>query len=223
MIILSTVVWEKTFEEVLKQDSWFLTYKSPLITRKLLVVNNVDSIEHLKQMIEGKDIEVCWVDDYQDAAKKHFGISIDENTLGYYYTIPYFVLLYKYPEHYIFNVASDCDVVVGDDFFEDSIKELRKNNVYSTTIPWSDTIDVGKHEQVEEYPESDKFNYSTGFTDQVFFTDTKKLKGIDFTIDCDGDFPFYGGNSFEKRIICYQRAENKYRAVYKKYNFKHNK
>lgn len=204
MITLTTIAYEKNFEQILHPDSWFMKYNSPLVTNKLVVINNVDSKDRLKELIKG--VNVLYVDQWKEEAKKFFNVPIYEHTLGYYYTIPYFVLLFRVSTPYVFNVSSDCIVDFKDDFLTDSIKELKKPDVIATTLPENDKTDY----------------YTKVFSDQVFFADVAKLRKADYNTTYGGDFsPHYGGNSFERRLSCYMHNYERLRWIYKKYNYKH--
>lgn len=212
MITLTTIVYDGNIDRVLAPDSYFSTYKG----KKLLVVNNLT-----KEI--NTEFETLNVNDHKEEAKKFFKLDIGENTKGYWYTIPYFVMLLKIKGH-ILNVSSDCKVSFEDDFIKDSIEELKNPDVLSTTLEW--LPDVGKHEAVKE---SDKFYYSKGFSDQVFIADVDKLRNVDYNTTYDFDYyglgangeVFHGGNSFEKRLATYMRKEGKFRGIYKKYNYTH--
>lgn len=214
MISMTMIVWEKNYKKVLT-DHWFLTYKNPLIKEKILLVNNVDNIEHLKELAKGKDLRLVYVKDHSKEAVKFFNLNMDEKTKGYYYTIPYFVAILQAKGEYLFNVADDLEVKFGNDFLEDSLKELEDTDILATTIQIGESDLVSKGEAKKD---SDKFYHADSMTDCLFISPIQRLKGIDYNQYAEVDFPLYSGNSFDKRIRMYMTNNNKYRAIYKNPN-----
>jgi|GEM_PF-4714593 len=238
MITLNTTIWDGDFDQVLDEKSWFLNYQNDLVKEKLITVNNVkkENLARLQEKIKNAQtkhkIRVIFVDDVKEEAKKFFNLKIDESTLGYYYTIQYFVFILKCSEPYVFNVSADCDVFFENDYFVESIKALKADEkAVATTLSWNQDMNVGLHEQNEMFkkfgykkPELENFYYSVGFSDQVFFADIAKLKNVDFNIQNKeaSQFPKYGGECFEKRLCSYFLAHHSYRLIYKKYYYVHN-
>lgn len=238
MITLNTIVYEGNFRKVLTDNSWFITFTHPLITKKLLTVNNLVSINEFKNLlINHPNIDVVYVSEHKDSVIEKYSLGINEETIGYFYTIPYFVSLETISTEFILNVASDCmdDIYISDSFILDSIKELDTNNKCSTTmVAWTknnyvmtNKITIGKHENIEtfktlgkEYVETPNFNYSFGFTDQFFLGKVENLKRVNYNIGPDVseriyNGPAYGGNSFEKRIVGHQVLNNVCNCIYK--------
>lgn len=238
MITLNTTIWEEDFDQVLDEKSWFLNFQHPIVTEKTLVINNIENrsksrlLEKIARATQNQKINIVFVDDAKKEAKKFFNLKIDESTLGYYYTIQYFVSILKCTQPYIFNVSADCDVYFEEDYLKDSIEVLRNNiKAITTTLPWSTDPFVGINEQdamfkmfKEEKTTLDNFYYSCGFSDQVFIGDIGKLKNIDYTLihPSATQFPAYGGDCFEKRLCSYFLREHAYRLIYKKYHYVHN-
>jgi len=238
MITLNTTIWEGDFDKVLDEKSWFLNYQNELVKEKTLIINNIkkESLDRLKEKIakaqKRQKINIIYVNEVKEEAKRFFNLDINESTLGYYYTIQYFVSILKCNQPYIFNVSADCDVFLKDDFFTDSIDALLKDpRAIATTLSWKQNVNVGLHEQNEMFkkfgktePLLENFYYSAGFSDQIFLGDVKKLKKINYNIkNKDTDhFPKYGGECFEKRLCSYLLTEHSYRLVYKKYYYIHN-
>lgn len=216
MISMSMIVWEKNFEKVLT-NHWFLTYKHPLVKEKILVVNNVDNLERLKQLVYGKDLRIIYVKNYWKDSVKFFNLNMDNKTKGFYYTIPYFVLLLQCEQPYLFNVADDLTVNFSDDYLVDSIKELDDENVLTTTLQFGLDESHSKHEAENE---TDNFYHATTMTDCLFIGKVETLKNIDYNEYYDElDYPLYSGNSFDKRIRMFMLNHGKYRAIYKKGNY----
>lgn len=238
MITLNTTIWEGDFDQVLDEKSWFLNYTSKYITEKTLIINNIkeESKERLLNKIKDaqkkQKINIIFVDEVKEEAKRFFNLNINESTLGYFYTIQYFVFILKCNQPYILNVSADCDLFFEEDYLKDSVEILKKDpRAITTTLPWSTNADVGQHEQnamfekfAKQEPELEKFHYSAGFSDQTFLADIEKLKHIDYTIIHPDarQFPAYGGDCFEKRLCSYFLREHTYRLIYKKYHYVHN-
>jgi len=235
MISLATTVYDKNLDFVLSNDSWFLNYENELIKEKILVVNNISNkdvfLEKIQKNEKAKLLNVVFVDLFKEEAKKFFNININESTLGYFYTIQYFVLLLKCNNPFLFNVSTDCTLNFEKDFLYDSIDELKKNErAIATTIPWCTNVNCGLGEEErtfkmieEEEKHLDKFYYSVFFSDQVFLSDVEKMKKINFNTNhpLSNFFPIYGGNCFEKRVCSHFLTEKNFRLVYKKHNYIH--
>ena len=50
MITLSTTVYEKNFKFVLNDQSWFYKYKSPLVTKKNVTINNIKNVDEFLEL-----------------------------------------------------------------------------------------------------------------------------------------------------------------------------
>lgn len=242
MITLNTIVYEKNFREILSKDSWFFNFKSKLITKRSLTLNNINSkeelLEKILEMKKSFEFDLIWVEENLETIKKKFNLEIDQNTIGYYYTIPYFAMLYSIKTEYVLNVASDCmeDINVDDNFLEDSLEELKSNPLCSSTmVAWvkdnrimENGKTVGQHEYDElvkskEIANPKKFTYTTGFTDQFFLANVEELKGKDYNLDPiysrSYQGPSYGGNCFERRIVGIQIYTGTYNCVHKSSNY----
>lgn len=238
MITLNTIIYEGNFRKLLSDESWFIRFESPLITKKMVTVNNLSSLDELKERLKRyPNIDVVYVDDNKDFVKMLYTLDINETTVGYYYTIPYFVAIDNTTTEFILNVATDCmdDIKISDDFLMDSIKELDTNDKCSSTmVAWTknnyvmaNKVTIGRHENFEtfrklerKYLDSEKFNYSFGFTDQFFLSKVDNLKKINYNIGTDVseriyNGPSYGGNSFEKRMVGHQVLNNVCNCIYK--------
>jgi hypothetical protein len=238
MITLNTILYEGNFDEFLVKDCWFFTFKSKLITKKLLTINNLTSINRFNEKIEAlrevSDFDVIFVEDTVDEVKEIFEINMNKDTTGYYYTIPYFVAIFNTKTKYILNIASDCmrDIKVSDKFLENSLLELDNNPLCSTTmVSWvNDNMfingkTVAQHEHDSLVKESstlgkiENFIYTNGFTDQFFMGKISKLMEVNYNLESNYSStyhgPPYGGNCFEKRMVGYQTYNKIYNCVHK--------
>jgi hypothetical protein len=243
MITLTTILYEGNMEQILSEDSLFFKLRSNLITNKLIIINNVTSKDKLQKLlinmweVQPHPFEVQYVEHSVNNAIRYFKLNINENTLGYHYTIPYFVMLLHVKTPHMLNIASDCmnDIQISDEYLTSAINELNLNpNCSTTMIAWTKNnyvmangVTIGQHENIEtfkllnkDYIDSTNFNYTFNFTDQFFLGSVEKLLNIDYNIDekiseriYNG--PAYGGNSFEKRIVGHQVLNNLYNCIYK--------
>jgi hypothetical protein len=236
MITLNTIIYEGNFREFLKEDCWFFKFKSDLITKKMITINNVNSKDEFDDKVNelkvNHNFDLIYVSDHVSEAKKTFNMNINEGTVGYYYTMPYFITINNTTTKYLLNVASDCmrDIFIDDEFLNDAIKQIDTDPLCSSVmVAWSENNQVTIHGTIiGEYEErahgildkNDKFNYTKGFTDQFFMNSIDKLKKIDYNVNeihSKGIYngPDYGGNSFEKRFATHQIYNKIYNSVYK--------
>jgi len=242
MITLNTIVYEKNFREVLSKECWLFNFNSSFVTKKTITVNNISSRSELLEMVvdmkKSFDFDLIWVEENLERVKEKFNLEIDENTTGYYYTIPYFVIIDSIKTDYMLNVASDCmgDIYINDNFLVDSLHELKLNPLCSSTmVSWvkdNRIMETGKTVGQNEYEElvkingienPENFTYTTGFSDQFFLSSVEKLKNYNYNLDpiySDSyQGPSYGGNCFEKRIVGIQDYTRTYNCVYKGKNY----
>ena len=241
MITLNTVIYENNFNELLSEDSWFFKFNSKYISQKCLTVNNITSINIFLEKINNLklqfDFKLLYVDDHKNESIKKHNLNIDENTHGYYYTIPYFVVIDNTTTKYLLNVASDCmhDIFINDEYLKDSMYEIDNNKLCSTTmVSWIKNNEIKENGiTVPQYEENEccrilnkfelvnnKFNHKCGFTDQFFMGAVDKLKNIDYNVDENISNiiyhgPDYGGNCFEKRMVGFHIKYNNYNFIYK--------
>jgi hypothetical protein len=233
-LILATTIYEKNFKQVLTNDNWFFKIEIPSITKKICIVNNLNSYDEFKlleQKFEHK-AEFVYCDDIWLEAVSAFDCDLHPGEISYLYSIQYFCALYvalKKNVKYVLNVGADCrisDLEIEDYIVESASLIDSDPSVLLTTIPWSegDFETTGNHEQ-DTYgitKRHDRFWFSKVVSDQVFFSSPQKLQGANFNIKENlHSFPGYGGDSFEKRLCNYLVKADCYRAIYKKYNYYH--
>jgi hypothetical protein len=153
MITLTTILYEGNFRFHLKENLWFRNFKSKYITKKRLLINNLESTQEFEDILndsyDPEEVELVYVSDYADEVIDFFKLNIGEGDLGYNYTVPYFVNIYTCTTPYFFNVSSDCcvDICVKDSFFEKSIRLLGDDNDYIVT-----TLQTEKDWSTHGYP-----------------------------------------------------------------------
>lgn len=236
MITLNTILYEGNFRDTLNKNSWFINFNSDMISDKMITVNNLESIKEFQEMLlDYPEIKIAYVNENVNMIKEKYSLDINEYTLGYYYTIPYFVAIEECNTEFILNIASDCmsDIHISDSYFIESLKEINRNPLCSTTmVSWvkdnrimPNGLTVGQHEENETAKEKglDNFNYTKGFTDQFFLGKIDYLKSINYNIDSiyskSYNGPAYGGNCFEKRIVAHLNFSGRYNCIYKKNDY----
>ncbi len=239
MITLNTIVYEGNFEQILSPDNWFFKFTSKYITNKTLTVSNVYNSDRFYRLVTelNKIYDFKLIHINKNELNDKFKLGIDNSTLGYNYTIPYFAAIDSIETKYMLNVASDCmyDINIDDDFLELAMNELDTNCFCSTVmVAWTKNNKkmlngrhIGEYEQSETFKKlnrtvvfSDNVNYTANFTDQFFMGIVDNLKKIDYNISESISNqiyhgPSYGGNSFEKRMVGHQVQNNVYNCVSK--------
>ena len=253
MITLNTILYEGNFKNYLQEDCWFFKFKNKFITKKLLTINNLTSIDLFNELINklklNHEFDVVFVSDYENEAISFFNLNMNRNSIGYWYSIPYFVDILTIKTPFIFNVSSDCcnEIKLNDDFFEKSINILNADNDYPvTTLPWCEHWEttgapngippyvtcVGEWEQINtpSYTADKALNNfwcTDVFSDQVFIGHIDKLKKVDYNCPKMGRYngPEYGGtDAFEARLSEYLAKNNLFRLIFKsnELSYKHN-
>jgi hypothetical protein len=244
MITLNTILYEGNFLDVLNENSWFFKFENKHITKKLLTINNLKSIDLFNKLVNDlknkHEFDVIFVNDYEKEALEYFNLNMDSNSIGYLYSIPYFVSILNIKTPFIFNVSSDCcnPINLNNDYFEKSIKILSENNNFLvTTIPWeqdwtivgtpigvpSYVTCVGEWEQINSIKYNDEralddFWCCGNFSDQVFIGNIEKLKKADYNCPKMGIYkgPEYGGvNAFEARLSEYIANNDIFNLIFK--------
>jgi len=224
MITLVTTVYEKDFEHILNFDSWFFKYTNDLINKKIVLINNIESLDKFNSLKEifDKYFDFYYTNQYLDGINKHFKLNINKNEKSYYYSIQHYCGLLLSETNYIFYVGPDCKIYSEDlsDFLKKSISVIENDNdIISTTLFWDDLkflSETVKHEESTIDKKHDNFYLSKIFSDQVYFISKNKGMGIDFTNDKTlHNFPEYAVNSFEYRLTNYLITNKKYRGIIK--------
>jgi hypothetical protein len=224
MITLITTVYEKDFEHILNTDSWFFNYTNELITKKIILINNIQNLDKFNYLKEKfyNDFEFYYTEDYIDTINKTFKLNVNKNEKSYYYSVQHYCTLLLSQTNYIFYVGPDCKIYSENliNFFENSIKTMSTDDdIIVTTLFW-DKLNLleqtVKHEEATITKKNDVFFLSKIFSDQVYFISKNKGLSIDFTNENElHQFPQYGINSFEYRLTNYLITNKKYRGIIK--------
>jgi len=228
MITLVTTLYEKNFRHILNYDNWFIKYENPLISKKLFIVNNIDSVEEFNKLKSNHN-NVLFIESakYIDRVNSSFNIIIDVNDVSYKYSIQHYLSIILDDDNpYVLQVGSDCEIKEEiETYIVESINLLNNNDkILSTTIPWApNATEIGIHEEkffnIKNSVEN--FYMSKIFSDQFFLSNKKRvLNNVDFSDIRDlHNFPTYGGNSFEKIFTNTLISKDFYRAIYKTNNY----
>lgn len=232
MVTLFTTIYEKDFRTVLNENSWFFNLNNTLISKKIIIINNITSVDEfitLKSKFS-KVFDFYESKDFIDEINKKYNINISNSDLSYYYSVQHYIpSLIEDKNEFYFYVGPDCtinDIENIENFIIESIDVINNNDIcISTTLPWHEefnSLKIGEHEEnfFGVTNKNDKFYLSKVFSDQVYFTKKNKIMNCDFTnTDELHPFPFYGKNSFEYRLTNYFILTNHYRFIYKTNNY----
>lgn len=220
--------WRKLLEEG-KLEKDLALFSENLFSEKRLIINNINkdssfsAIEKFVLRNElGIGITTLFFDKNREKILNHFGLSLKDFPVGLYYSIQHFMGLYFTKADYLFHVSEDCDIGKLDDrFIIECVEEMEKTSNLIVAFPrWCP--DTGSNfEQV--LPKTDKFYFQFGFTDQVYLIKTEAFKKTiyNYSHPVSERYPWYGGESFEKRIDAYMRRENMYGIVHREYEYTH--
>ena len=224
MITLVTTIYEKDFEHILNFDGWFFNYSNDMITKKIVLINNIENMDKftiLKDKFEPY-FDFYYTNQYLDEINKTFKLDIDESKKYYYYSVQHYCSIILAKSDFIFYVGADCKIFSDNlnDFFEKSMKILSNdNNIISTTFFWDELnlkSETMKHEESYINIRNDNFYLSKIFSDQVYFIKKNRMLLVDFTNDeILHPFPEYAIESFEFRLTNFLIKNNKYRGIIK--------
>jgi hypothetical protein len=111
MITLTTSIYEGNYKEL----DWFLNFSHPLVTNKLLIVNNLND----------RRIDGLYSDDCIEEINREFKISTSPKTVGHYYSVHHYAALLKCPTPYLLSVSTDSTYKYNDDFITKGLEALK--------------------------------------------------------------------------------------------------
>jgi hypothetical protein len=244
-ITLVSTLYEGNFKQHLKDNSWFREFKSEYITKKRLIINNLDSTQELEDILnelyDPSEVEIVYVEDHADRVIEKYKLNIDRNHPAYNFCVPYFVNIDTCETPYFFNVSTDCciDIHIDDDYFVKSIDLLENHPEYSVkglaTIPSHckyspdksmahPTHEVGEWGQMnclgyDEEKSLENFWVCNLFSDQVFVGKVNNFKKIDWN---EGKGAYHlmprdraGSEAFECKVSDYLRYSDCFIPLYK--------
>lgn len=226
MITLNTILYGNFCDE--RHQEFVSSFNHPLISKRLVTLSGVNP-EYFEK-VDG--VEYISVDDKRFEVADFFEI----NNYHVYdcYLMPMLTGIYGCNTEYFMHVAIDCSrdsiiygdgIYIEDDFFTDSLEELKKPECATTMIKWA-RHEVGPAEESSSKSilgvdwSSDKFYCRANSTDQMFLGRSEVLKEICYNHPQSyGDLiyrgPEYGKFSFEKRMVNFHVATSSYNAVHK--------
>jgi len=218
--------YQKTWEDVVnnRMENNLSFFNKDMFDEKTLIINNVSSFWEVYEKTKGK--RICTYSTMNHEENKHvlscFGLSLEDFSIGLYYSIQHFSGIYITKCDYLLHVSEDCDISNLDDgFIIESIEMMEQNHNLIVAFPrWCPDVD-SNFEQV--LPKTDRFYFQYGFTDQVYLIKTEAFKKDIYhhTHPMSDRYPWYGGESFEKRVDAYMRKEHMYGIVHREYEYKH--
>ena len=244
-ITLVSTLYEGNFKQHLKDNSWFREFKSEYITKKRLIINNLDSTQELEDILnelyDPSEVEIVYVEDHADRVIEKYKLNIARNHPAYNFCVPYFVNIDTCETPYFFNVSTDCciDIHIDDDYFVKSIDLLENHPEYSVkglaTIlshcKYSPdksmahpTYEVGEWGQIHclgygEEKSLENFWVCNLFSDQVFVGKVNNFKKIDWN-ESTGAFYLMprdraGSEAFECKVSDYLYHNGSFIPLYK--------
>lgn len=244
-ITLVSTIYEANFKQHLKENLWFRNFKSKYITKKRLIINNLDSTQELEDILnefyDPSEVELVYVEEHSDRVIQKYNLNIDKNHIAYNFCVPYFVNFDTCATPYFFNVSTDCciDIHIDDDYLIKSVDLLENHPEYSVkglaTIPSHckyspdksmahPTHEVGEWGQMNclGYTEDralENFWVCNLFSDQVFIGKVSNFKKVNWN---EGTGAFHlmprdraGSEAFECKVSDYLKYNDSFIPLYK--------
>ena len=228
-----TVCYEKDWEKILKENriGTLISNCNFPFNEKVLIINNVKN----RKLVEGYAIEAVnnkiidkyyFSEDFSEKLLSTFCIRRKSFVLdtydGYWYSIGPLSAVYCCQSKYLLYFTGDCMVPLSNSpWIQDAIEVFESNSTILTANPvWDNKI----QEAIDEsFSEDSKWCYSYGFSDQCFLLEKSRLYGdvYNYYHPASERYPMYGGNIFERRILCYMRCKNLHRITRKDIYYTH--
>ena len=81
-ITLVSTIYEANFKQHLKENLWFRNFKSKYITKKRLIINNLDSTQELEDILnefyDPSEVELVYVEEHSDRVIQKYNLNIDK-------------------------------------------------------------------------------------------------------------------------------------------------
>lgn len=219
-------VWEGNYNKVLLDG--FLKEQLNIIDynfcEKSIIINDVINIDSVKNICysEFPDFNIRYTNDDYEEVLKHFELSKEAIINGYWYSIHHLNQFYHSNSDYNFYISGDCPLKIYDkNFIDNSIKimESRDDIIISQPL-WDKTGGAAKAESLFEI---ENFYTCLGFADHIYLAKNKifNSKIYNYNHPISNRYPFYGRDSFERRVDSYMQTEKKYRIVDKNSYYVH--
>lgn len=242
MVTLNTIVYGDKWRNILSLDSWFFKFKSKFISKKLITVNNISSVDEFlnisEQIKKQIDFDIIYVDDLFSDIIKIFNLNLEKTNTCYNYLFPNLSTILSCKSKFLLHISEDCmhDIKLDDKFIKYSMQEIEKKKCLSTTLPWTkdnkkmtDNFTVAQLESKHSFDylnlkkiKSCKFSYRLNFADHLYFSSIDKLMNVDYNIrdNIDGFYngiykgPDHSGGSFEQRISDFNVKHHVFNCVF---------
>jgi hypothetical protein len=203
--------------------------------KKILIVTNVNNRvvveQHIQKLIKDNIIdEYYFTDDYSKEVLDNFEISTESFNGGYWYSIAPLTAIFKTDGDYMLYLTGDTTIESKNvEWLQEGISLMELNEKIKVANPvWNHDInslvDEEKVLDGEVNPSNDDWSYGRGFSDQCFLIPINTFKGKIYneTNEISNKYyPYYGGESFEKRVGAFLRNNSYYRITNKKISYLH--
>jgi hypothetical protein len=223
-----TSCWERDWDILLKTG--FLenkiTRNDYAFTKKVLMVNNVNDRDEIKEYAErakarGIITDYFFVEDYIDEALQFFELSKEALGKAYYYSNHELASVYLCQTDYLLFYTGDTYLEKTTPWVEPALAQMETNGDYKVANPvWNGQYEEAKRESSSEIP---YFYVGYGFSDQCFLVRTKDFRAPIYneTNAASDRYPLYGGETFEKRVDSWMRNHNYLRLTFKTGSYVH--
>lgn len=195
--------------------------------RSVLHINNVNDPEEVERwaarLINQGVIDACVrVSDRAQEALAFFGCGPSAFGKGYYYSIAELTAIYLCTTDYLLHFSSDTIIANDSEWIDAAIGKMEADRQIVVANPtWNDKFHRAREESVAQ---DEDFFIGHGFSDQCYLVPVaafrRPIYGETNAIS-ESRFPYYGGDSFEKRVDAYMRNNGFLRITSKRASYRH--
>ena len=228
-ITFETKVYENDWEYLLKGNRLKKMVEAchHRFDQTILYVNNVEHPSIVaryaeKLVLSGVISSFVRVADHADEALRFFGLDADGFKGGYYYSIAELVGIYLCETDYLLHFSSDTIMANEEEWIGSAMKKMEADASMIVANPtWNNKFHRAKDESITE---DERFYTGHGFSDQCYLIPASSFRAPIYNERnevSDSNFPYYGGESFEKRVDAYMRNHGFLRITHKKASYRH--
>ncbi len=243
-VCLSTSLYEKTYQHYLDNDKlrgWLkkLNYKFDEI---IILFNNIsdEGYEKCVEYLKSIDEPITWFKSADQVDQIISTFKLPEHYIHsreYYYSVANFSQILLSKSDYLMYICEDISLVNPcENFIPESIEVINNiDDCLSTGMNWSsvgygpdaptlEENDVSMNYGGKPTIKNDSFCLTNGFGDHVYFSSKEKLLNIDYNTYHpvpSARYPYYSGESFDKRVNYFMFNNLLYRYVSKKCYYAH--